>query len=399
MGTRRDTSSWLFLHDGLPDHPKIEALSDRSFRSLIELWCYCARNLTDGYISQVAWTKRTTPKVRAELVAAGLVDELFGRDDDGIPSKSRRDGVVMHDYLDWQRSAAEAAEITGKKSAAGSVGNHQRWHVDQGKWSPDCKFCVDAGPDPGSQEPSQVRSHVRSQVGSQTDRTPIAEKRRTEPLGSVQRERSGRVRAHDAGAREATPEPPTEGRPPLRSVAEETEAEGPANPVAEMTPAEAVRRSEWAKHRGKTHQRGAARIADLARSARSGRSALIVERWARTRGEGATREYRDAMAQAIDRVLVNNRAAGYTDAQLATALEICGRKGLGPSLFAQILTESLVKQTNPNRMNAEERMRNAMEATSRHASVTERDALPFAFPVDDTRPVLEAGPVRRAEGA
>jgi hypothetical protein len=200
MGTRRDTASWMFLHDGMPDHPKIEGLSDRAFRTLIELWCYCSRHLTDGYVTEQAWIKRTTPKVRRELIEAGLADEVFPRADDGISTESRRDGVVMHDYLDWQRSAEEAAEFTSTKRAAGGYGNHMRWHVRAGKTSPDCKFCVEDDPGRGSQEPSHVRSQMGSHSGSQTDRKPIAEERRGEKKGSVGRERH----LGNAGASRAT---------------------------------------------------------------------------------------------------------------------------------------------------------------------------------------------------
>lgn len=173
MATRRAESGWLFLHDGMPDHPKIEELSDRAFRALVILWCYCSRHLTDGYVSETAWLKRTTVKIRRELIESGLVD-TDGEGSNAFPvdfhQKSFEKGVVMHDYLDWQRSAAEATEFASKKADAGSLGNHQRWHVTAGRRSDDCKFCVDEGPPEGSQPGSQMRSQVGSHPGSHPDR-------------------------------------------------------------------------------------------------------------------------------------------------------------------------------------------------------------------------------------
>lgn len=105
----RDPRTYITVHDGMPEHHKIEALSDKAFRVLIDLWCWCSRNKTDGEVPESVWIKRSrTPKVRAELLA-GLAEV-------------RPHGVYMHDYLKHQRSKDEIAALTAKRSRAGSLG-------------------------------------------------------------------------------------------------------------------------------------------------------------------------------------------------------------------------------------------------------------------------------------
>lgn len=128
--------TWIVVHDGMPDHPKIEALTDRSFRALITLWCWCSRQLTDGRVPKSAWEKRTTPAVRRELIASGLVEQLPSGD------------VSMHDYLDWQRSAEAVREASEKKQAAARIGNHNRWHLRERRFDPTCELCTSSPTDP-----------------------------------------------------------------------------------------------------------------------------------------------------------------------------------------------------------------------------------------------------------
>lgn len=105
----RDTRTYIKLHDGMPEHGKIDGLSDKAFRTLVDLWCWCARGLTDGVVPAATWQKRATAKVRAELTTAGLVEDIGG-------------GVYMHDYLDHQRSADEVVALQKKRAEAGALG-------------------------------------------------------------------------------------------------------------------------------------------------------------------------------------------------------------------------------------------------------------------------------------
>ena len=109
----RDDRTYITVHDGMPEHPKVEALSDRAFRVLVDLWCWCSRQLNDGVIPEAVWLKRTgSPKVRKELLAA-LVDVVDGE-------------YVMHDYLEHQRSRAQVEALKAKRAEAGRRGGLAR---------------------------------------------------------------------------------------------------------------------------------------------------------------------------------------------------------------------------------------------------------------------------------
>lgn len=109
----RDDRTYITVHDGMPEHPKVEALSDRAFRVLVDLWCWCSRQLNDGVIPEAVWLKRTgTSKVRKELLAA-LVDVVDGE-------------YVMHDYLEHQRSRAQVEALKAKRAEAGRKGGRAR---------------------------------------------------------------------------------------------------------------------------------------------------------------------------------------------------------------------------------------------------------------------------------
>ncbi|GAA2298448.1 hypothetical protein GCM10010402_66340 [Actinomadura luteofluorescens] len=188
-----DTRTYIRLHDGMPDHPKVDGLSDKAFRLLVESWCWCSRHLTDGHMPAATWRKRSTPKARGELVAAGLAVLL----DDG--------SVRFHDYLEHQRSAEEVAAAKAAKGTGGSLGNHRRWHEERGIVKPGCPHCpqppTDPDDDPASDPPadpeptghrsdnrSQTRSDNRSHSGRKTspETTTETEKDRT-PYGGSSR--------------------------------------------------------------------------------------------------------------------------------------------------------------------------------------------------------------------
>lgn len=109
----RDERTYITVHDGMPEHPKIEGLSDGAFRALVDLWCWCSRNHTDGRVTQAVWLKRTRAGARRELVAAGLVHP------DGTD-------VAMHDYLEHQRSTADIDKLRQRRAEAGAKGGRAR---------------------------------------------------------------------------------------------------------------------------------------------------------------------------------------------------------------------------------------------------------------------------------
>ena len=97
----------------LPDHEKLDGLSDKAFRTLIELWCWCGRHLTDGFVRDAKWKTFGTKTAREQLVAHGLAERV------GF-------GYLMHDYLEHQRSRQEVMELKAKRAESGRKGGNAK---------------------------------------------------------------------------------------------------------------------------------------------------------------------------------------------------------------------------------------------------------------------------------
>lgn len=151
-----DDRTYIKVHDGIEDHPKILPLSDGAFRLLVTTWCWSSKHLTDGHVPAAIWGRRGTPKYRRELVTAGLAEETEG-------------GVLMHDYLDHQRSAAQVEEIKQARAVAGAKANHIRHHESKGVRSDSCPYCAT---DPPS-VPSGSQNGASSDAGRTSDPDPI----------------------------------------------------------------------------------------------------------------------------------------------------------------------------------------------------------------------------------
>jgi hypothetical protein len=152
-----DSRTYIKVHDGMPDHPKIDGLSDAAFRLLVTTWCWCSRHLTDGHVPAATWKKRGTARTRGQLVAAGLVEEVTG-------------GVRMHDYLQHQRSADEVAELRRKKQEAGSKGGRTR-AANQA----DAKQVL-------KQTPSKPQAEAQAKSNTETEEVLRTSQTETEPV-------------------------------------------------------------------------------------------------------------------------------------------------------------------------------------------------------------------------
>lgn len=89
--------AWVKLSDDFSSHPKVVGLSANAFRALVDSYCYASRHLTDGVIVAAVVKRLASPRVRLELVEAGLWDELAG-------------GIEIHDYLEYNPTADEVRE-------------------------------------------------------------------------------------------------------------------------------------------------------------------------------------------------------------------------------------------------------------------------------------------------
>lgn len=125
----REEVNFIAVDDEMPDHEKIEPLSDAAFRLIVTTWCYCNKRENDGVIPARLWKRRGNTRTRTEVETAGLVRDLG----DGR--------YEVHDYLDMQRAAQEIAALKVKRSEAAKKGNHRRHHVLKGVVAPDCELC------------------------------------------------------------------------------------------------------------------------------------------------------------------------------------------------------------------------------------------------------------------
>lgn len=122
--TEKDKRTYVKVHDGLPDHPKIiEAGGEAGWLYICGL-AYASRQLTDGVISK-RLVRRLTDGSNPEASASALVRVgLWHEGEHDCPScpPAAPDAYVIHDYLDHQRSASEVADLRAKRAAAGQRG-------------------------------------------------------------------------------------------------------------------------------------------------------------------------------------------------------------------------------------------------------------------------------------
>lgn len=92
--------TWLRLDDGFAQHPKLEGWTGTQKWALIELFLYCARHKTEGYVpSDLALLPRAvTAGVLIRAETSGLLD----REEDGT--------LVIHDWKKYNPSDVTAAE-------------------------------------------------------------------------------------------------------------------------------------------------------------------------------------------------------------------------------------------------------------------------------------------------
>lgn len=100
-------SMWVKIDDGFYDHPKVVAAGGLGTALFVCALSYSARHLTDGFIP-AAQVRRLVDvedpgEVAARLVEVGLWEEGEG-------------GYWIHDYLDYNPSAAEVGERRAKRA-------------------------------------------------------------------------------------------------------------------------------------------------------------------------------------------------------------------------------------------------------------------------------------------
>ena len=86
--------SWVKLDDRFFDNPKIAPISDAAQLAYLKATCYCARELTDGFVALKKAREYATAKVIKELVP-GLWEPCEG-------------GFRVHDYLKYNPTRVKA---------------------------------------------------------------------------------------------------------------------------------------------------------------------------------------------------------------------------------------------------------------------------------------------------
>jgi hypothetical protein len=113
--------SWLRIDDGFANHEKVAGLTHQAFRLHVSALCLCARDLTDGRISDTnlralaAGLRINGPRYTQELADARLWS----------PHTSKG-GWKIKDYLDYNPSSTKVKEQ--RKRNAERQARHQSIH-------------------------------------------------------------------------------------------------------------------------------------------------------------------------------------------------------------------------------------------------------------------------------
>lgn len=142
--------SWFRVDDKLWGHPKWLATPIRARGLWVTAGSWSASQDTDGYVPRhVLGVLGAGAKDAAALVASGL----WAVEDDGWR---------FHKWTEFQPDAASTKARRAAESAAGTEGNHLRWHVARGIRVAECPLCqtrptkrsgTRSGPDQGAESP------------------------------------------------------------------------------------------------------------------------------------------------------------------------------------------------------------------------------------------------------
>lgn len=153
-----DRRTYVRIHDGLPDHPKIAEVGGMAAWLYVSGLCYASRLLTDGIIP-ARMVARLTDLPDTEALASRLLEaNLWHRaqhDCKDCP-QGLGDVYVIHDYLDHQRSAAEVRDLSEKRAAAGRSGGKASGETRRAEAN-------------GKQVLQQTRSKIEAETDTDTD--------------------------------------------------------------------------------------------------------------------------------------------------------------------------------------------------------------------------------------
>ena len=112
------------IDENLPEHPKVLALPfddmNAALGMVVRAWCYCSRNLSDGFVPDGFFRTPDDKRLRDLL----LTDNGFG-----LLFDAAENGILVHDYLDKNRSRTEVEAYKEAKRAAGQKGGKRSGEV------------------------------------------------------------------------------------------------------------------------------------------------------------------------------------------------------------------------------------------------------------------------------
>lgn len=170
--------SWFRIEGRMPQHRKVAPLSDAAFRLHITAGAWSAEEGTDGLVPPlVVGTLTAAPHGKKMLP---VIQELVGG---GLWEQTER-GYQIHDYLQWNMSAADLAARRGAKVAAGHVGGRRSGAQRRSKPEADASLLLkqngsngeakpkpspDPSPDP---DPEDLRTDPKDLTGFAGDGVP-----------------------------------------------------------------------------------------------------------------------------------------------------------------------------------------------------------------------------------
>lgn len=158
--------SWLRIEGRMPQHHKIAPLSDAAFRLHVTAMAWSVEAKSDGHLpTRVPATLTRAPQGKklkdavAELVEAGAW-------------RPETDGHVIHDFLDWNLSAAELTARSEAKAKAGAAGGRRstesRSRQAAASARPQAAAQADTRPpaEPSAQAPAEADHQAAAQAES-----------------------------------------------------------------------------------------------------------------------------------------------------------------------------------------------------------------------------------------
>src|SRR3989304_4897219 len=114
--------SWVRLDHNFPDHPKVLQIGPLAIVAHVRAICYSARHLTDGAIP-----KQVLEAILDDLEELGVHSESERQTfvqqmlDSGLWEQAEN-GIIVHDYLDYNPSREDILKLRKARAKAGRIG-------------------------------------------------------------------------------------------------------------------------------------------------------------------------------------------------------------------------------------------------------------------------------------